>query len=228
MGIFKCHLIPPICCLVQPIQIAVSKPTCTKRTTWIEIESSYYVRLRTRRVYVLKLTQLVLRKNKKCIILVQILVEVYGEITNELWSSLYFLGKKKTEKLVKNLGWVRTMSKCDRIVFVPETQQNRNQITIIRYIDVYLRCICWKLNNPFPKMLRHYVTCQAELLSDRHKSLATSCWLNRDVSEEHIKPKNVSFHSLGYPWCHIVHCWVQILYFHIESKRSNTFLTVVY
>lgn len=33
MGIFKCHFIPPICCLVQPVEIAVSQPTLTKRTT---------------------------------------------------------------------------------------------------------------------------------------------------------------------------------------------------
>lgn len=36
-----------------------------------------------------------LRENKKCIIFIQILVKLYGEFTNELGCSFYFLEKER-------------------------------------------------------------------------------------------------------------------------------------
>lgn len=45
-----------------------------------------------------------LGKNKKCIVLIQILVELYGEFTYQLGSSFYFLGNEKkwlAEKEIK-------------------------------------------------------------------------------------------------------------------------------
>lgn len=55
-----------------------------------------------------KLTQFMLGKDKKRIVLIHILVELYGEFTYKLGSSFYFLGKKKeAEWLVEKESQVR-------------------------------------------------------------------------------------------------------------------------
>lgn len=51
-----------------------------------------------------KLTQFMLRKNKKRVVLIQILVKFYGELTNELGRSFDFL---KGEKRTQRESWVR-------------------------------------------------------------------------------------------------------------------------
>lgn len=96
MGIFKCHFIPPVCCLIQPVEIAVSQPTFTKRqATWMETLS--WALHQTVRHF--KLTQLVLRKNNKRIVLIQILVKLYGEFTYKLGRSFYFLGEERKQSV---------------------------------------------------------------------------------------------------------------------------------
>lgn len=229
MGIFKCHLIPPICRLVQPVQKAVSKPTCTKKTTWIETQkSSYYVRLPTRHVGMYSnLPNSCSEKTRNVLSSFRFLLK---SMERSLMSfEVLFISLERKKKRAISEKFEVELGKCPSD---SETQQNRNQITIIRYTVIHLRCICWKVNNPFPLFhsISHYVTCQAEPLSDCHKSLATSCWLNRDVSEERCSDSSISNLKM-YPSIvlvtHDATLCIGEFKFYIFIC-SNTFLTMVY
>lgn len=87
MGIFKSHYIPPICHLIQPVEVAVSKSTYGGGQHEFQ-NFAHYVRPATRMIsgtgISFGLTQFLLGKNKESVVLVQILVKLDGEITNEL------------------------------------------------------------------------------------------------------------------------------------------------
>lgn len=86
MGIFKGHSVPPVRRLVQPVEVAVSKAACGGggveprqfKTSPIGSERHRRGRVRPR------LTQFLLGKNEESVVLVQILVELDGEVTDEL------------------------------------------------------------------------------------------------------------------------------------------------
>ncbi len=99
MGIFKCHFIPAICCRVQSIEIAISQPTLTEEGNSMNENTQSLFVTPDLEFYAYKLTQFMLRKLKKRIVLIQILVKLYGEFAYKLGSSFYFLGREKQQRV---------------------------------------------------------------------------------------------------------------------------------
>lgn len=83
MGIFKSHSIPPVRRLIQPVEVAVSK-TAYWGGNRVNSKLCPLCQSGNDIGMLFRLTQFLLGKNKESVVLVQILVKLDGEITNEL------------------------------------------------------------------------------------------------------------------------------------------------
>ena len=95
MRVFQSHFIPTLFRLVQAVEIAVSQPAFARRTKQVKTVQACSDETG---IYANELTQFMLRKNQECVVLVQILAELYGELADELGRSFYFLGKEKRKR----------------------------------------------------------------------------------------------------------------------------------
>lgn len=91
MRIFQRHLVAALGRPLQAVEVAVGEAACTRRAG----ENGVYAAKGRWRD---QLTQFLLRKHQKRGVLVQVLVELYGELTDELGSSFDFLERQKEIK----------------------------------------------------------------------------------------------------------------------------------
>ena len=84
VGVLQCHLVPPVLCPLQPVQIAVSQPPySTARSVRDLLKQQIQCRV--------SLTQLALGEDERCGVLVEIPVELDGELAYQFGRPLDFL-----------------------------------------------------------------------------------------------------------------------------------------